>query len=105
MTWLKGVKGSMVNLDRIMCIVTAFNAQTEKYDVKAFYDSIHCNDLKSFECEEHAIDYVDNIYLQMKRRQWTLEIYNSAPSSFSMEKNIGFSDQQILPQNTVMQTN
>ena len=64
--WIKGTHGCLVNLNRIMSIVTDFNETTKKYEVKAFYDAIHCNDLAQFETLEHAITYVDNIFKDLR---------------------------------------
>lgn len=74
MLCLKTDKGAIINLERIMAIITDFNESTKKYEVKAYYDAIHCNDLKSFEHESHAIAYVDTIYNTLRTKGWNLEI-------------------------------
>jgi hypothetical protein len=105
MIWIKGAKGSLVNLDRIMSIVTDFNESTQKYDVKAFYDCVHCNDLAYFEHIEHAIDYVDRILKLLQERKCTLETADSEPCSKSDAGNSNSFGQAISSLKTALQLN
>jgi len=87
MNWIKGTKGSIVNLDRIMSVMTDYSDDSKKYEVKGFYDCIHCTLLAEFETVEHAIDYVDSLFNGLREKRCTLETATSEPCSNSMDEN------------------
>lgn len=105
MNWIKGIKGSLVNLDRIMSIITDYNEEIGKHEVKAFYDCIHCNTLAEFEHIDHAVVYVDCIFKLLQEKKCTLDTASSGQCSDTVDLSTSCSGQTDSSRTLVMLPN